>query len=164
LRDLTQNHGVEIQGRLLLILGAGGAVRGVLQPLLGASAAELVIANRTVSRAERLRDDFADLGRVQACGFDELQGRSFDLIINATSAGLSGQAPALPHGVLKRDGCCYDMVYARNATPFQRWAERQGAAKALNGIGMLVEQAAESFFLWRGVRPQTRPVIEALRS
>lgn len=164
LRDLTRNHGIEIQARRLLILGAGGAVRGVLEPLLLVSPAELVIANRTVSRAERLREDFADLGSVEACGFDELQHRSFDLIINATSAGLNGRVPALPNGVLNKSGCCYDMFYADDATPFQRWAERCGASKALNGIGMLVEQAAESFYIWRKIRPQTRAVIETLRA
>lgn len=162
LRDLTQNHGIEIVAQRLLILGAGGAVRGVLEPLLMASPFELVIANRTVSRAEQLREDFFDLGNVQACGFDNLRQRNFDLIINATSAGLDGQVPTLPEGILNEEGCCYDMFYADTATPFQRWAERHGASKAVNGIGMLVEQAAESFFLWRGMRPQTSPVIEAL--
>lgn len=164
LRDLIQNHGIAIEAQRLLILGAGGAVRGVLEPLLGALPAELVIANRTVSRAERLRDDFADLGSVQSCGYDELEQRRFDLIINATSAGVNGQMPALPNDVLNTGGCCYDMFYADNPTPFQRWAERQGTSKALNGIGMLVEQAAESFFLWRGIRPKTQPIIELLKA
>lgn len=164
LRDLTQNHGIEIKGRMILILGAGGAVRGVLEPLLKASPAGLVIANRTVSRAERLSDDFADLGGIEACGFSELQQRSFDLIINATSAGLSGQVPPIPDDVLHKGGCCYDMFYTDKVTAFQRWAQQHGALKALDGIGMLVEQAAESFFLWRGINPDTRSVIATLRS
>jgi shikimate dehydrogenase len=164
LRDLTLNNGIEIEARQLLLLGAGGAVRGVLQPLLLVSPACLVIANRTVSRAERLRNDFTDLGDIEACGFGDLVHRSFDLVINATSVGLKGKVPPLPDDILRKGGCCYDMFYTDSATPFQYWALRHGALKALDGLGMLVEQAAESFSLWRGINPNTRSVIETLRT
>jgi shikimate dehydrogenase len=164
LRDLTQNHDIAIKAQDILILGAGGAVRGVLEPLLGVAPACLVIANRTVSRALQLRDEFRDLGDIEACGFSEIEGRQFDLIINATSAGVSGQIPPIPETTLRHGGSCYDMFYAKGPTPFERWGRQHAAVKSLNGIGMLVEQAAESFLIWRGVRPQTRPVIEALMS
>lgn len=162
LRDLTRNHRCQIQGRRVLILGAGGAARGVLEPLLRASPSQLVIANRTVSRAVELTRDFSDLGQVEACGFEELAGERFDLIINGTSAGLIGEVPPIPEDVLRRDGWCYDMFYASQPTAFVLWGRRHGAAKSMDGLGMLVEQAAESFFIWRGVRPATAPVIKAL--
>lgn len=162
-RDLRQNHGAEIAGRRVLLLGAGGAVRGVLGPLLEEQPAQLVIANRTASKAVELAQLFADLGPAEGCGFDELTGRQFDLVVNGTAASLQGEVPPLPPGILA-DGClCYDMMYGAEPTPFMRWAAAQGAARTLDGLGMLVEQAAESFYLWRGVRPDTGPVIEALR-
>jgi shikimate dehydrogenase len=162
-RDLIQNHGGQIEGRRMLILGAGGAVRGVLGPLLEAAPAQCVIANRTVSRAEALAELFAALGNVTACPYDALQGQSFDLVINGTSASLQGQLPPLPDGLLAEGGWCYDMMYASTATVFVQWAQSQGAAFALDGLGMLVEQAAESFYLWRGVRPKTASVIRQVR-
>jgi shikimate dehydrogenase len=162
-RDLIQNHGGQIEGRRMLILGAGGAVRGVLGPLLEAAPAQCVIANRTVFRAEALAELFAALGNVTACPYDALQGQSFDLVINGTSASLQGQLPPLPDGLLAEGGWCYDMMYASTATVFMQWAQSQGAAFALDGLGMLVEQAAESFYLWRGVRPKTASVIRQVR-
>ncbi len=162
-RDLIQNHGGQIEGRRVLILGAGGAVRGVLGPLLEAAPLLCVIANRTVSKAEALAELFAALGNVTACPYDALQGQSFDLIINGTSASLQGQLPPLPDGLLVDGGWCYDMMYASTATVFVQWAQSQRAAFALDGLGMLVEQAAESFYLWRGVRPETAPVIQQVR-
>jgi len=162
-RDLTVNHGVEIAGRRVLVLGAGGAVRGVVEPILFARPESLVIANRTAGKAEMLSLDFADMGRVEGCGFDALMGDSFDLIVNGTAAGLAGEIPAIPDDVLAPGGACYDMVYADRPTAFVRWAQRHGAAVALDGLGMLVEQAAESFALWRHVRPETRAVMKALR-
>jgi shikimate dehydrogenase len=157
-RDLSQNLGVELAGKTLLLMGAGGAAQGVLGALLEARAAQLVIANRTPAKALALAARFA---AVSACGYEELAGRSFDIVINATSAGLAGEAPALPRGVLGEHTLAYDMVYGRD-TPFLA-AARAAGARACDGLGMLVEQAAESFFVWRGVRPQTRPVLEALR-
>ena len=162
LRDLRQNHGVVIKTRNVLILGAGGAVRGILEPLLTADPARVVIANRTVSRAVKLCHEFQDLGRLEACGFDDLGDEQFGLIINGTSAGVSGQVPPIPINLLSPEGCCYDLFYAKTPTAFVRWGQRHGAAKALDGLGMLVEQAAESFFLWRNIRPDTRQVINAL--
>lgn len=162
--DLTANHGVEVRGARVLLLGAGGAVRGVLGPLLDEAPAELLIANRTVARAETLAELFADSGvPIAACGFDELAGRQFDLVINGTSASLKGELPPLPDGLLAVGATCYDMMYGSEPTPFLRWAAQHGAAHRLDGLGMLVEQAAEAFALWRGVRPATGPVIAALR-
>ena len=161
-RDLSQNHGFRFTGKRILLLGAGGAARGVIGPLLEESPSSLTIANRTPNRAEELAQHFAALGPVAACGFTALGG-SFDLIINATSLGVSGQVPAIPDGLLAAGGWTYDMFYAQEPTAFVRWGKAQGAAKALDGLGMLVEQAAEAFWLWRGVRPDTAPVIAMLR-
>ena len=159
-RDLLK-QGAEIRGRRVLILGAGGAVRGVLAPLLAEKPLELVIANRTADKAVRLAADFADLGPVRGCGFDALEG-PFDLVINGTSASLSGDLPPLPDDLLAEGAVAYDMAYGSEPTPFQRWAEAHGARLALDGLGMLVEQAAESFRMWRGVQPDTAPVRQAL--
>ncbi|MBK7540570.1 MAG: shikimate dehydrogenase [Candidatus Competibacteraceae bacterium] len=163
-RDLTVNHGYSLAGRRVLLLGAGGAARGVLQPLLLEGPAQLVIANRTAGKALELALRFGDLGKVSASGFAELAGRQFDLIINATAAGLSAEVPPLPDGVLAPEGWCYDFLYGNEPTAFVRWGLEQGAARALDGLGMLVEQAAEAFRLWRGVLPETQPVIAALRA
>ena len=160
-RDLEQNLGLALAGREILLLGAGGAARGVIGPLLAASPARLVVANRTASRAEALRRHFGD--DIEACGLDRLPAARFDLIVNATSASLAGEAPPLPATLLRPGGSAYDMMYAAEPSPFMRWAERAGAPKVADGTGMLVEQAAEAFLLWRGVRPCTGPVIEALR-
>jgi len=162
-RDLEHNLGVALRGKRILLLGAGGAVRGVLGPLLRHHPGQVVIANRTVVRARDLAELFAPQGSVEACGFDELRGQHFDLVINGTSASLQGEVPPLPDTIFARDGFAYDMMYGDRPTAFMDWALRHGAAGAADGLGMLVEQAAESYFVWRGVRPQTRPVIEALR-
>ena len=162
-RDLCDNHGLIITHRRLLILGAGGATRGLLGPLLGLSPAEVVIANRTAERAAQLAAAFVDLGPVSGVGFDELDGNPFELVINATSASLSGEIPPLPPGTVGPETVCYDLAYGKSATAFVAWAERQGCARALQGLGMLVEQAAESFRLWRGVRPNTTQVLAVLK-
>lgn len=157
-RDLAENLQLKLKNRSVLLLGAGGAAQGVVGALLEAGIARLVVANRTVSRARELAARFPG---TSACGFDALAGQYFDVVINATSAGLTDQAPSLPAGVLKKNMLAYDMVYGRD-TRFLA-AARKAGARACDGLGMLVEQAAESFFIWRGVRPQTRRVLAKLR-
>ena len=162
-RDLTVNAGVQLAGKRILLLGAGGAVRGVLEPLLAHNPASLVIANRTVEKAEQLAREFADLGPVAASGFSWLQ-EPVDLIINATSASLAGELPPISASLIEPGKTvCYDMMYGKEPTPFCRWASEHKAAKVLDGLGMLAEQAAEAFFIWRGVRPDTAPVLDELR-
>ncbi len=160
--DLAVNHGFDFSGKQVLLLGAGGASRGVLAPLLGTNVARLVIANRTASKARDLAARVVALGLVEGCGLDEIGPSVFDLVVNGTSAGLAGEVPEIP-ACLAPGGWTYDMLYADEPTPFCRWGRAQGAVRALDGLGMLVEQAAESFRLWRGVRPETRPVIDTLR-
>jgi shikimate dehydrogenase len=162
-RDLTANLAVELAGKRLLMLGAGGAARGVLAPLLEQEPTHLVIANRTPERAEQLSGLFSDLGELTGCGFDALGGEAFDVVINATAAGLKGEVPQLPEGIIGPETCCYDMMYGSAPTAFMRYAQQRGARRAFDGLGMLVEQAAESFRLWRGVNPETGPVIDFLR-
>jgi shikimate dehydrogenase len=163
-RDLCDNLGLIITLRRVLILGAGGATRGVLAPLLGLEPAIVVIANRTPERAEALAAAFADLGVTQGVGFEYVGETPFDLIINATSASLSGDIPPIPAGAIGPQTVCYDLAYGRSAMAFVRWARQSGCVRAVQGLGMLVEQAAESFRLWRGVRPQTGPVLAALKA
>lgn len=163
-RDLTVNQGFALKGRRILLLGAGGAARGVVRPLLHAEVLQLVVANRTPARAQLLVRDLAAVGQAEGCGLDDLHGRRFDLIINATASGLGGKVPQVPDRLLVPGGWCYDLMYGSEPTPFVRWGRSQGASQSLDGLGMLVEQAAESFWLWRGVRPDTGPVIQMLRS
>ena len=163
LRDLEQND-VGLNDRRILILGAGGAVRGVIGPLMEKRPARLVIANRTISRAETLRSQFNQFKQLSICSLTDLATfSSFDLIINATSSGLHGELPPLPASLIGPQTCCYDMVYGDVEPVFVRWAKKQKAQLALDGLGMLVEQAAESFYVWRGVRPATTLVIRMLR-
>ncbi len=162
-RDLTHNLGLTLSGKQLLVLGAGGAVRGILAPLLEQRPSRLLIANRTVERAQQLATEFSDLGKLQSCGFADLKGIHFDIIINATAAGLQGQVPDLPDGVIDSGSCCYDLMYASEPTAFVRYARQRGVQASFDGLGMLVEQAAESFRIWRGIAPDTAPVIAALR-
>ena len=160
--DLERNLGISLASKRVLILGAGGAVRGVLGPLLERDLAELTIANRTPDRARKLAAEFADLGVISACGFADIEGPPYDLIVNATSASLRGEMPNLPVGLVGEETVCYDMAYGRGHTPFTLWAKSLHAARTTKGWGMLVEQAAESFLLWRGIRPDTQPVLQAL--
>lgn len=162
-RDINDNLGWPIAGQRILVLGAGGAVRGVLGPLLKQRPEELVIANRTPEKAEALADLFAELGPVSGEPFEALGERQFDLVINGTSASLSGDLPPLPSQILSNEACVYDMMYGPEPTPFMRWAAGEAAWAVSDGLGMLVEQAAESFCIWRGLRPDTRPVIDAIR-
>jgi shikimate dehydrogenase len=162
-RDLLNNHRVNIAGRRVLLLGAGGAARGALAPLLGLKPSSLTIVNRNVLRARELAERFGDMGRVRAIGYADLIGdEPYDLVINATGASLAGELPALPPGCVNARSICYDMYYGRDETPFTRWAHDRGCARTIMGLGMLVEQAAESFYLWRGVRPDTASVLSAL--
>ncbi len=161
-RDLRDNHGVDIAGRRVLVLGAGGAARGILGPLLAEAPERLVVANRTAAKALELAARLG--GAVEGMGLEGLEGRRFDLILNATAAGLAGEVPRLPADCLVSGGVVYDLMYGDRSTAFVRWGLEHGAGQALDGLGMLVEQAAESFFLWRGVRPRTAPVTALLRS
>jgi shikimate dehydrogenase len=161
-RDLCDNLGLTIARRRILIAGAGGAARGVLVPLLELQPVEIVVAGRNAARAQELVAEFATLGVVRGCGLDDLSLGSFDLVINATSAGLSGEVPPIPMDAISAATTCYDMAYAKTPTAFIRWARERGCERAVAGWGMLVEQAAESFNIWRGVRPQTAPVLEVL--
>ena len=154
-------HAAPLEGARILVLGAGGAVRGVLEPLLAAAPVRLVIANRTAAKARELAEDFADLGATSGGGFDEIVG-PFDLVINGTSASLAGDLPPLPDALFADGGLAYDMMYGVEPTVFLRWAAERGA-RTVDGLGMLIEQAAESFYLWRGVRPDTAAVRERLR-
>lgn len=161
-RDLRDNHGVGLTGSRVLLIGAGGAARGVLPALLQELPAEVVVANRTRAKAEELVAGVGGSIPVCAASFAEIAGEGFQVVINGTSAGLAGKIPPLPPGTV--DGAvCYDMAYGEAALPFLQWAARHAAVRTLDGLGMLVEQAAETFFLWRGVSPDTAPVIAVLR-
>ena len=163
-RDLMDNLHLEIKQKNILVLGAGGAVRGVLGPLLALSPHSITIVNRNLEKARLLARDFADQGELPVSGYDELGGEGYDLIINATAAGLSNELPPVTDNVLDTDSVCYDMVYNRlEPTAFVQWALNRGVTAAYDGLGMLVEQAAESFFIWRGVHTDTSKVIQSLR-
>jgi len=161
-QDLIRNK-VTLNNCRILLLGAGGAAKGVLLPLLSQDPQSIAIANRTVSKANLLCQHFND-ERIYACSFNEVVGREFDLIINATSASLSGDLPSISHDVINNGVTCYDMVYAKDETPFLKWAKKHGAANIIDGLGMLVGQAAVSFSIWRGVSPEILPVIDDLRA
>ena len=170
-QDLTHNLGLTLKGARILLLGAGGAARGVIFPLLQLAPTSLCIANRTVARAQELQHEFApratSMGHnctLIGCGFDDLAGQSFDVVINATAASLSDDAPPLPAGLYAPHAAAYDMVYGKGRTPFLQQAVADGAEILADGLGMLVEQAAEAFTLWRGVRPNTAPVLQTLRA
>jgi shikimate dehydrogenase len=162
-RDLRGNHKIAIAGQRVLLLGAGGAARGALKPLLDERPAELVISSRTPWTVEKLAAEFAAHGPVRPSTHVALKGDRFDLVINATSAGHHGEAPRLPAGVLAEGGACYDLSYGKAFAPFRDWAREQEARVVTDGLGMLVEQAAASFELWLGKRPATAPMIAALR-
>jgi len=163
--DLTQNLRLQLAAPRILLLGAGGAARGALGPLLELQPSTLVVANRTAERAVELANEFAELGTVSGAAFEGVEPlEPFDLIINATSASLKGEVPLIPAHAVDRNTTCYDMAYGVGETPFTQWARDRGVIRVAQGWGMLVEQAAEAFYVWRGVRPQTPPVLEALRA
>jgi len=161
--DLRNNLGVGLAGKRLLLVGAGGAARGVVGALLAEQPATLVVANRTPARARQLAAEFDDLGSIEGCGLEDLESERFEVVINATSSGLDGQVPDLPASIVAEGATAYDMLYGAEPTPFLRWASAHGAFRSRDGLGMLVEQGAASFELWRRIRPSTEPVIEALR-
>ncbi len=165
--DIQQRLGFALAGTHVLLIGAGGAAQGVVLPLLNAGIEKLTIANRTMEKARALlalvAQSAARPERLEARGLHELAGMRCDVVINATSSGLNNEAPALPAGVFAPGSLAYDMVYGKGAAPFLQFAVAQGAARCSDGLGMLVEQAAESFFLWRGVHPDTKPVLAMLR-
>ena len=164
LADLENNLGLQLAGRRVLILGAGGATRGVLGPVLARRPARLAIANRRPERAAVLAQDFATVGPVVATGFASVEPAAFDLVINATSASLQGESPPVPPVVIGAATVCYDMAYAKGDTPFMRWARGHGGTAVYAGWGMLVEQAAAAFELWRGIQPPTRQVLQLLQA
>lgn len=164
-RDIEQNIGRPLHAQRVLVVGAGGAVRGVLAPLLAAGPAQVIVANRTRAKAEELVALFAD-ARLRASGLADAGhggAQSFNIVINGTAASLKGEIPALASAVFARDALAYDMMYGVALTPFLQWAQTQGVTQLADGLGMLVEQAAESFFIWHARRPQTAPVMQMLR-
>jgi shikimate dehydrogenase len=165
LRDLEHNLQLRLNGLRVLLLGAGGAARGVIMPLIAKGVRLIVIANRDVAKAAELEQHFGLFGNLRARSYTELSGVSFELVINCTSASLQNQVPPVPGSVFAEGSAAYDMVYAsKGETAFLAMARECGAALAVDGLGMLVEQAAESFHIWRGVRPDTRAVLEELRA
>ena len=163
LRDLVVNLGLNLDGANILILGAGGATRGIVGPLLEMEPGALCIANRTLDKAQRIADDFKSVGPISACRFNAVPvTESYDLIINATSASVKGESPPYPAAAVTTSTICYDLSYGLSATPFSVWAREHGAAKSIMGWGMLVEQAAESFHIWRHVKPDTAPVLQQM--
>jgi shikimate dehydrogenase len=163
-RDISANLEFPFKDRRMLLMGAGGAARGVILPLLEHEPRLLVIANRTEQKANELQQAFSSHGNIACADYAALREEQFDLVINATSASLQGELPALPPDIFSAGSLAYDMMYGQGSTPFLKFAQQQGASRLADGIGMLVEQAAESFFLWRGIRPETAPVIEMLRT
>ena len=163
MHDLQLNQGVQLKDAKILILGAGGATRGIVGPLLEAEPDSIVIANRTFPKARNLADHFSNQGPVDACRFQDVNSLPvYDLVINATSAGVKGETPPYPEEAIHPNTVCYDLSYGLTPTPFSLWAIKHGAAKSVMGWGMLVEQAAESFHIWRGIRPDTASVLKQL--
>jgi shikimate dehydrogenase len=160
-RDIAVNLGVPLAGKRVLIAGAGGATRGAVAPFVAAGVAEVVIANRTVAKAEIIRDLLASRGTITASGYDDIRG-GFDVVLNSTSASLTGEALPIPPSAFAGCALAYDLAYGKGKTPFLQLAEAAGAAQLADGVGMLVEQAAEAFLWWRGKRPDTAPVIAAM--
>ena len=161
-RDVTHNLRCPLKGKRVLILGAGGATRGALLPFLAEQPAELVIANRSLGKAQELVAIGASQGRVRGCTYAELEGQNFDLVFNATSASLHAELPPVPASVFAGCTLAYELAYGKGLTPFLRLAQNAGVKQVADGVGMLAEQAAEAFEWWRGVRPDTRAVIELL--
>ncbi|CAH9016266.1 shikimate dehydrogenase [Candidatus Nitrosacidococcus sp. I8] len=164
IRDITQNYKKELKDQNILLLGAGGAAASVIEPLLAQNPARLVIVNRTAEKAAALANEFSGFGRIVGGGYEDLIGDNFDFIINAAATSLQGTLPPLPENLLNPNGWVYDMMYSNQPTVFMEWGKQQGTGKTLDGLGMLVEQAAESFFIWHKTRPDTATVISKLRT
>lgn len=163
MRDLTVNLERSVEGQRVLILGAGGAARGIVGPLLAAAPSELWIANRTLSRAEALQHEFGTAGTIEVCSFDDLADlEPFELVVNATSAGLRGEQPPFSKSLVDAHSFCYDLAYSLKDTPFVEWARAAGAGEVAQGWGMLVEQAAASYYIWRGKQPRTGPILSKM--
>ena len=160
--DIRRNHGFRLSGRRVLLMGAGGAARGALLPLLAEKPSRLVVANRTVAKSKALGEQFAPFGKLETGGYPDVAGQRFDIVINATSASLRGELPAVPADVFAAASLAYELVYGKGLTPFLRLARDGGVPNMADGVGMLVEQAAASFEWWRGIRPDTRDVIRSL--
>ena len=168
-RDITQNLSFAIRGKRVLLIGAGGAARGVMYPLFQEEPLSLTIANRTLETAVQLIARYFEISffkrtQLAAVGFSELKGQAFDLIVNASSASVKGESLPLPADIFARGSLAYEMMYGKSRTPFMQFAKNDGAGKVADGLGMLVEQAAESFFIWRGVRPETQLVLTKLKN
>ena len=161
-RDIEENSAIGLRGKRVLLMGAGGAAHGVMLPLLAAGA-DITIANRTAEKARQLAAKFSGYGNTFASSYEALTGNQFDVVINATSSSLSDELPPLPTAIFAPRALAYDMMYGRE-TPFMVFARKNGAAIVADGLGMLVEQAAEAFFIWRNVRPDTKPVLAKLRA
>ena len=160
LRDLTENNGLRLKNKSVLILGAGGAARGIIPPLMESNIGELALANRTIERANNLADTFSTTDRICVYSFEKLHEiQPYDVVINATSAGIKGESFEFPSNIISPDTFCYDLSYGLTQTPFVTWAYENGARKIAQGWGMLIEQAAESFWIWRGIRPDTRALL-----
>ena len=155
LRDLKKTLRLQLLDKKILIVGAGGATQGIVEPLLNENPVELVIANRTPGKAEIIADQFKSFGNINYCALNEIPKQHFDLVLHATSAGLQGDNVALATEIIGPDTCCYDLLYSDQDTPFMRWAKKLNAKTVVDGFGMLLEQAAEAFYLWRGKRPDT---------
>jgi len=162
--DILNNCHGQLRDKRILVVGAGGAVRGVLLPLLKEQPSALHLVNRTASKAALLAEHFQSYGTLRGGGFESLDNHAYDWIINGSSASLTGDVPPLPDTVINHQTWCYDLMYGAETTPFNAWAQQHGAANVFDGLGMLVEQAAEAFYLWRGLRPQTADVIAQLRA
>jgi len=160
--DLISNHQVALKGQRILVIGAGGAVRGILQPFLSEQPHSITVVNRTFEKAQTLAKSFNEFGNISACEFEQLEG-PFDVIINGTSASLSGELPPIPACVINEKTVVYDMMYGKELTPFLLWSQKNGAAKVLDGLGMLVGQAAVSFKLWRNKQPDSQAVLLNMR-
>ncbi|MFV1997864.1 MAG: shikimate dehydrogenase [Acidiferrobacterales bacterium] len=163
LRDLTLNLDTTLFQKRVLVVGAGGAARGILGPLIEQAPRTLVLANRTLDKAVELAKIFSTIGPIEPCGLNELKGQQFELVINGTAASLSGEVPPLPDTIFSDDALAYDLMYASQPTAFMQWAKTRSVAHISDGLGMLVEQAAESFALWLGERPETKAVVRTLR-
>ncbi len=163
LTDLKNNQHLTLKNKNILILGAGGATRGVLLPLLQENPARILIANRTTAKADTLAKTFSAAGNIDSCGFENIDACEFDLIINATSASLDNQVPPVTDNIVGSETVCYDLAYSDKPTAFINWSNKLHAKKSIDGVGMLIEQAAESYYIWRGFRPNTKQVFNLLR-